>query len=157
MRMIHMVSLRRATQKDSKAIWQWRNDPETRKNSVNTKPVPWAGHEKWFAQKSCDPRAEMLIVTDGSRKVGFLRLDLRGKTAELSINLAPSERGKGYGTKVIRAAAARGKKSGLRALTAEVKPANKASIKAFEAAGFRRAGLRTAKKTRLAVYKLTLA
>ena len=36
-----MISIRKATETDSKLYFQWANDPETRANSINTSEIEW--------------------------------------------------------------------------------------------------------------------
>ena len=42
------IDLKLTTLKDSKLIWQWRNDPITSKNSLETNPIPWIDHAMWY-------------------------------------------------------------------------------------------------------------
>jgi len=38
------IRLRRAIYKDMRIIWEWANDPDTRKSAFNTDPIPWDTH-----------------------------------------------------------------------------------------------------------------
>ena len=46
-----MISLRKATEADSKLYFHWANDPETRANSINTSEIEWKDHLIWFNNK----------------------------------------------------------------------------------------------------------
>ncbi|MFA5114012.1 MAG: GNAT family N-acetyltransferase [Candidatus Margulisiibacteriota bacterium] len=131
------IKLRKAVPADSADILNWRNDPATVKVSFNQAPVGAAEHEKWFAGAFSDPRRRLLIAeSERGEKIGLLRFDLLGTSfAEVSINLAPAQRGKGFGAPLIA--------QGCRAmagcsLIARAKESNPASVKVFEKAGFTR-------------------
>jgi hypothetical protein len=42
------MKIRHALESDSKYLWQWRNDPQTRQNSVNQDEISWGDHNNWF-------------------------------------------------------------------------------------------------------------
>ncbi len=139
---------------DSRAIWQWRNDPVTRAMSRNTAEVPWPDHVRWFAAAVVDPRRTLLMVMRGADTVGVVRFDALGPgEAEININLDPALRGQGLGKQALEAACAHGLGGmGLGRIYAEVRPENLASVRIFEGVGFlfagERDGLRTYWKTR---------
>jgi len=43
------LRLRCAAEGDSRTIWSWANDPETRAHSFSTEPIPWEKHTTWYA------------------------------------------------------------------------------------------------------------
>lgn len=131
------IKLRKANLKDSADILRWRNDPETVKVSFSRAPIGAAEHQKWFAAVLKDKARRLYIAENQQRqKLGMIRFDLLGKKiAEVSVNLSPDMRGKGYGTKIIVLGA--GKMKGFN-LLARTKLSNPASVKAFEKAGYRR-------------------
>jgi spore coat polysaccharide biosynthesis predicted glycosyltransferase SpsG/RimJ/RimL family protein N-acetyltransferase len=138
-----LIALRPATADDARAIWEWRNDAAAREASFSSEPIPWESHEPWFAARLADPATRILIALapDGAA-IGFVRFDLDGDTAVISIGLAPASRGHGYGRRVIAAACAEvlAVAAGPRVVIAYVKPGNEASLRAFRAAGFAEAG-----------------
>jgi RimJ/RimL family protein N-acetyltransferase len=132
------LRFRRVTTSDSRLIWEWAQDASVRAVSFSTEPIPWEGHVKWFEEKLTDLDCLFLIAENGqSREVGQIRYDLQGAEAVVSISLAPSARGKGYGTAMIAESAAEAfTRPGIVRLCAYTKPDNHASIRAFLKAGY---------------------
>lgn len=131
------VELRAATSEDCWRIWVWRNDPETRRASLDPLPIAWDGHQRWFERMLGHPDRPLLVAVVGGEAVGVVRLDVEGTDALVSINVAPEWRGCGVGTAMLRAAveaAFAGMR--LRRLRAQVKADNPASLSAFRRAGF---------------------
>jgi RimJ/RimL family protein N-acetyltransferase len=120
--------------RDSKLIWEWRNDPVTRQMSRTTDPIAWDTHAAWYA--ATDSKIVMAVV-DGN-PAAMLRFDfIESDHAEIGINLGPAVRGQGLGAPILMAGCAYGFDTlGLSRIRAEVKPENVASIKIFERAGF---------------------
>jgi UDP-2,4-diacetamido-2,4,6-trideoxy-beta-L-altropyranose hydrolase len=134
-----MVTLRPARADDEERLLTWRNDPSTRAASFTSEVISAADHGRWFARKLRDPACALLIVEEGGRPVGQVRLDrLDPNLVEISIGLAREARGHGLGREALRLAVSEA--SGLfavKTIRAMVKPGNDASLRAFNAAGFR--------------------
>jgi RimJ/RimL family protein N-acetyltransferase len=133
------VRLRKARWADRLLLLGWANDPETRRNSSTTEPIPLDTHLAWLRRNLADPRVDMLIAHNGLGPIGVLRLapGWRGES-EVSINIAPQHRG-GVGTLMLRAALARWhRRLPDRRMVARIKPGNTASEQAFARVGFRR-------------------
>ena len=135
----HRLSLRLAEEGDSKLLWQWRNEENTRKWSFNSAYVPYEEHENWFSNKLNSADSLILIVSDkGQNNIGQVRLDIRHDgSAEVNISISAKERNKGYGSDALRLACqyALGKLN-ITKIIAHIKDENKASIRAFTKAGF---------------------
>ncbi len=131
------VTLRSARLDDSHKVWVWRNDPDTRRASLNSEIVPLPTHEVWFRESLSRPDRRMYIVMTDEAECGVVRLDLSGREAEVSIHLDPRWRGRGAGTLALRVLAdeAFGAPE-IEVLVARVKADNAASLAAFRAAGF---------------------
>lgn len=121
-----MLTLRPATQDDSRTLYKWRNDWLTRANSINTEIVPWEGHTKWFAASLANPARQLMIAEVDGVAVGMVRID---DGEELSWTVGPEFRGKGYAKEMVSAAAFPG-------AIAKIKAGNIASQKVAAAAGF---------------------
>lgn len=119
---------------DSKMIWEWRNDPLTRQMSRNQDFIPWESHKEWYKNS----KNALLIAMHESQPIGVMRFDsIDPTTAEININLAPTQRGHGLGTQVLLAASRHAfLHMSLNEIVAQIKAENAASKKAFEAAGF---------------------
>jgi RimJ/RimL family protein N-acetyltransferase len=123
---------------DEHQLYIWRNEPSTRAVSLTTHEITLAEHRAWFAQKLEDPSSAILIIEEDDRPVGQLRLDLVARdVAEVSIGLAPEERGRGIGREALRlAVGAAAATYGATRLRALVRAENRSSLNAFLAAGF---------------------
>jgi RimJ/RimL family protein N-acetyltransferase len=99
--------LRKATLEDSKMLFDWRNDPETRANSINTDPVQWEGHLCWLNKSLANPDRYLFIFEEGDVPVGTCRVDRYAEgndndvVYELSWTISPGWRGKGIGKKML--------------------------------------------------------
>lgn len=123
--------VRRATQADAADVWRWRQDPLTRAMSRSQGEVALEDHLRWFSAALADPRRTMLIGEADDQKVGLVRFDLED-VAEVSINVNPDLRGRGYGQALLLAAM-----SGVDGdVWAEIREENLASQRIFEQAGF---------------------
>ncbi len=137
-RSVSDVPLRPAQAEDSRRVWAWRNDPETRQASVDSTPIPFPVHERWFRESLARHDRRVYIIVADEQASGVVRLDISGREAEVSIHLAPERRRRGMGTAALRVLAGLAFESlGLERLMALVKTENSASRKAFLAAGFR--------------------
>ena len=125
----------------SEMIWEWRNDPITRQMSINSEKVSWEEHSSWYEKVLLDTRRKLYIGEERGIPVGVLRFDKcesEKYVYEVSINISPASRGKGFGKKLIT--------NGIRRLLeevvncklirAEVKKDNESSNKLFMSYGF---------------------
>ncbi|MGC4079526.1 MAG: pseudaminic acid synthase [Rubrivivax sp.] len=69
------ISIRAATADDSPALLAWRNDPETRKQSLQTGVVSESDHQAWLARALSSADRKLFIASSGNALVGTLRLD----------------------------------------------------------------------------------
>ena len=134
------IIIRKATSADGADIYRWRNDPQSRKMSHNTANIPWQIHKRWMAQSLADGHKLILVasLTKTEEKIGMIRFDISETTALVSINLAPSMRGRGFGAYCLRDAISffQAKFDKKRKIEAEMKPENIPSKRIFEKAGF---------------------
>ncbi len=138
------VTLRPARLEDCRSVWEWRNDPDTREASFNTEAIFFEEHRAWFESRIGSPEVRIFIVlSPEGTEIGYVRFQLRGSDAEVSVALSPEERGKGYGTAALRAAAEQLLSEGkVTQVVALIKISNSGSRQAFERAGFRLQGSR---------------
>ncbi len=126
------VELRTATLNDAKTLYDWRNDPLTRKNSLNQQEIPFESHQRWLSDVLLDKDRHLLIALDSSGvAVGTGRADFDGKFYELSWSIAPNKRGQGLGQKLVRALTDQ-----FQPAQASIRQDNISSIKIAEAIGF---------------------
>lgn len=136
------IYLRKATASDLDITFEWANDSETRANSFNQKPISFDEHSNWFSAKLNDDKCLIYILMAGNSPSGILRLAMDENdihSAEISYTIAPSERGKGLGSRLIGSITTLSelKTYGIHTLKASVKPENYGSQKCFEKSGYR--------------------
>lgn len=137
------LAIRAATIEDSKYVFEWRNDADTRTASLNTDEVPWAQHEPWFAAVLKNPRITLyLVVTAGlpHERVAMCRFNISPteRSSEISINLNPDFRGQGLAMSVLTLAIESfiAAQLGIDEIVAMIRLQNIASLRIFGAAGF---------------------
>jgi RimJ/RimL family protein N-acetyltransferase len=133
------VHIRLAAMSDAVILWQWANDPVTRMNSLNRKPIPWEVHEGWYAKKLTSPDCRVWIMELAKMAIAQIRYDrVSADTAQISLSVAPRMRGRGVGTLILTMT--------LPMVTRELRvkwvqgivvTENKASQRAFEKAFFK--------------------
>lgn len=135
--------LRPVCPEDESLLLEWRNDPDTRRQSIVAMPVSRDDHRRWFRnQLATTDRSCLLVAELAGEPIGQVRVDrVAPGVGELSVSVAIGARGRRVGRRLIaegsEAAAVR---LGLVEIVAVVKPANVASLRAFEAAGYKTEG-----------------
>ena len=127
------------TRDDAEYLFEWRNDPHTIAMSLNSMPVTWNEHINWLQHALNDERKLLILCyLENSAPVGFVRFDVHYHHAEVSINLNPRCRGKGFAKRCLTAALERFKKKFQRptVIKARIKIKNEASKRLFTGAGF---------------------
>lgn len=135
----------RPIEEHARQVMEWRNDPTTLAMFYHHEPKIWAT----FWPEFCNtyfvhaPALPPLFALSHTQRIGFLKFSpvkhpnqLSGLTVDISINIAPTARGKGLGTRVLTACLNYLREQGVKSVYAEVLFHNTASIKAFHAAGF---------------------
>ena len=135
-----MIKTRKAEFKDSKIIFEWRNDELTRQMSHTTDIVDWDGHSAWFAS-SLENKNRLLLLCENKndlKKIAVVRFDVNSMRALMSINLSPDMRGKGISKQCLSESIENFKNEfpQVVALDAEIKPENIASQRVFKSIGF---------------------
>lgn len=85
----------------------------------------------------------MYIVESGDDvPIGQVRFEIKpGVVAEVNLSIAAEWRGRGLAAKVLQLACDAYRGCGSETLVAHIRPENRASVRAFERAGFTRAGV----------------
>lgn len=131
------VTIRAASPADAELLWTWANDPETRRWSFHSDPIPLETHVAWLDGKLADPATRIFVVSEGVTPKAVVRFEAADDVAVVSIVVDPGERGRGWGTRALRISCLEVVRHlGLKRVDAYIKPGNSASIRAFERAGF---------------------
>lgn len=145
-----MIGLRESTFDDLELLYAWANDPDTRRNSIHSKPIPFEDHLLWLVSIIDDPLRLSFIAHADRTEIGTVALDFRPSVREksssqnrnlnqhgrVSITVAPICRGQGYATPMLQAVCRKAKALGAPTLEAVVKVTNGASLAAFRSCGF---------------------
>jgi RimJ/RimL family protein N-acetyltransferase len=95
------LTLRKATMEDAALLLKWKNEPDTRSNSiVSQEEIQWESHLNWLEKTLKNGAVELSIIELDGRSIGDLRLDWDGET-EVSIRMDVAFRGKGVATKAV--------------------------------------------------------
>jgi RimJ/RimL family protein N-acetyltransferase len=136
------IHYRFATLSDSTLVLNWRNDPSVRRNSRNETEIAIDAHNSWFAVRVNNFGTEpIFIFSDEGADIGFTRLDLIDSDKglfEVSIAVASSMRGKGYGSTMLKMTLEAAQLlPGASEIQATVLTDNFVSLKLFETFGFK--------------------
>jgi RimJ/RimL family protein N-acetyltransferase len=130
------IEIRSAAKEDAEYLFKLANDPGTRKNSFNPKPIEWFEHKSWFSEKLQNPNSNIYIFLLEKQPIGTVRIDKREDETIISVTLDPNYRGLGLGSKIISLGCNEFWKDNENAILAYIKKENVGSIKSFEKAGF---------------------
>ena len=132
------ILIREVSQNDSKDIFEWRNDPESRSMFINSGELDFDEHDRWLSKTISSPLKNIYMGEIDGKKIGITRFDFDEKEheTEVSINTNPNFRGKGYGKKLLIESINKFQVENEANLIARIKNKNIGSIKIFEFAGF---------------------
>lgn len=132
------IKIRKATIKDSRDIFVWRNDSSSQLMFASTKVVEEDEHNEWFSNILNDPLVTIYIGTMSDNKAGVCRFNanLLSNSTEVSINLNPIMRGKNLSSDFLIQSVKLYRKTNNFLLTAMIKKNNDKSLKLFRNCGF---------------------
>lgn len=134
------------TESDARRVMAWRNDPLTLAMSFHQSPKVWESfYPEFLAAYFPGPTLPAFWGVVEENPVGLTRFrpydaplsQAQGPVCDISIMIAPDQRGRGYSKQLILLATAAAHDLGWAWIVAEIKPQNTSSIHAFEAAGYR--------------------
>jgi UDP-2,4-diacetamido-2,4,6-trideoxy-beta-L-altropyranose hydrolase len=138
------VRLRRVREDDCRLLWEWANDPEVRAVSFSSESIPWEAHLRWFNAKLGNSGCLLLIAEDSAGvPIGQVRFDVvRKNEAVISVSVDRENRGKGFGSTIIRLASQKlCDLTEINVIHAYIKQNNEASFRAFMKAGYKESGV----------------
>ncbi|UNK39874.1 UDP-2,4-diacetamido-2,4,6-trideoxy-beta-L-altropyranose hydrolase [Shinella sp. H4-D48] len=133
------LELRLARSSDSDVILGWANDPVTRRNAFNPRPISVREHQAWYQRRLSSPDVVFLLAeTRSCIPVGQVRFERQpDQSWEVSYLVAPLFRGRQIARPMLDMAIRWLRSDPARELiSGYVKPINRASIKVFEGLGF---------------------
>ena len=136
---MNKIDVRLVAESDSLSIFEWRNDALTRKMFRTSNRVSWDEHSNWLTSTLSNPnRCLLMCETEKGEPIAVVRFDIEDNYANLSINISPLKRGKGYASKCLSLAVNYFEFHFplVSELVAEIKTINLPSKKSFERVGF---------------------
>ncbi|SIO49123.1 UDP-2,4-diacetamido-2,4,6-trideoxy-beta-L-altropyranose hydrolase [Chitinophaga niabensis] len=134
--------LRAAATADKDVLFNWVNEEEVRKNSLNSNPVSYDVHIQWFQKKLEAKDTKIFLMEKDQVPVGQIRIDLEENsgTALIDYSIDKAFRGKGLGLTIIRSLIIHlgGIEHNIKYLKAVVKKENTPSAQVFEILNFER-------------------
>lgn len=134
--------IRPVRQSDSRALWRLANEPDVRANSFSSAPIPFESHEAWLAARLAANDERFWAADVDGAMLGHVRYARAGDdVAEAHFTIARPARGRGLASRLLaRTAAQAARELGVGRLTGVAFEANAGSHRAFEKAGYHRAG-----------------
>lgn len=150
------IRLRRVEMSDLRVVWEWLNRPEVRAVSFTSDPIPWSQHVQWFSSKLQDQACTYFVSTDEQGSpTGQVRYESEGDHAVVSVCVAPEQRGRGYGARLLRVASrALFQCTAVSKIHAYIKPSNQSSVRAFTLAGYKKSESTTFRGQDALLYEL---
>jgi UDP-2,4-diacetamido-2,4,6-trideoxy-beta-L-altropyranose hydrolase len=97
------TEIRKGSQSDLMTVFQWANDPESRRQSYNQEPIALDVHAEWFTKKINDSTSVLYIFEYKKVPMGQVRFDLRSETL-ISYSIDKMFRGRGWGLLALKMA-----------------------------------------------------
>ena len=137
----HHIKIKKASILHIFKIWVWRNDKLSRKMSINTNKIRLVDHFQWYFKKLQEKSNIFYIGSYNNKDIGIVRFNKRSNSNnifDISINLSPLFRGKGFGKDFLNTALLEFNKKmhGKKEIEAQIKRGNISSIKLFKSCGF---------------------
>lgn len=125
----------------ARLVMEWRNDPLTLSMSFNQTPKIWENFRDEFKDTYfTHPQLPPLLGMVEEVPIGFIRFRLYDhplpsqftQPCDISVMISPLQRGKGYGTELVKQSTAYIHKLGWVTVVAEILAVNQTSIRLFE-------------------------
>jgi UDP-2,4-diacetamido-2,4,6-trideoxy-beta-L-altropyranose hydrolase len=128
---IYQTRLRPAEFGDINFYFNLVNDPEVRKNSVDTCAIKWETHKKWFEKKKIDMKSRLFVFEVAGLPIGQIRFDKECDVALIDYSLDFIVRGRGWGSRLIKLGVEIMWQTDPVRLLAQVKAINELSVAVF--------------------------
>jgi spore coat polysaccharide biosynthesis protein SpsF len=97
-----MLSIREATIEDSQLYFDWVNNIDVRRNSIDSDFIDIEDHLKWFSNAIKNDQIHMYVLEINSKEVGQVRFNINTNIAEVDYSIAEPFRSKGYGRYLLK-------------------------------------------------------
>src|ERR1700690_1160291 len=136
------LQIRRATTADCKVVWELANDATVRESAFSPASISWEDHLAWFESRMQTATCHILIGEAQGAVIGQIRIEERPDgQGEIDVSVAREFRGLGAGSRLIDLAVREVFAStGMSRVHGYIRRENTASQRAFQNAGFQKAG-----------------
>jgi RimJ/RimL family protein N-acetyltransferase len=152
------MELRKVCSTDAELLFNWVNDFEVRKNSINSGLIIWEDHIKWLQSKIESYDTLFYIAKFDNIEVGQIRFEFNKDCFVIDYSIDKSYRAKGLGRLLIQSGVKRIEEETDKKLKfiAIVKNDNIASNKIFEKMGFEFKGIKIISNSKCNLFELKL-
>jgi len=132
------IDIRAVDRSDCKDLYAWRSDIVSRMMFFNSNIPTYQEHFQWFNSSLNNTDRKLYIGEIDSTKIGVCRFDrdTKSEVVEVSININPKCRGRGYGKRLLASSIKAFQEVYRCEFLAKIKPENLASLKIFKSVGF---------------------
>lgn len=95
------MRFREAVIGDARNLFDWRNDPVTCENSINSEPISWESHVAWLNKSLKSSDRKLFIAELDGVPIGTVRYDKIPEGDELSWTVSPASRSRGIGYRMV--------------------------------------------------------
>lgn len=99
---LNSYTLRKANIHDAEILFQWIKEMATLNPSLNTEPILWENHIRWFQQKLNSDRDVILTMEKKGKPAGQIRFEKKEEHTLISFILDKNEWGKGLGYHLLK-------------------------------------------------------
>lgn len=99
------LSFYKIERKDLEWARKLHNDPEVLQNLSDTRKVNKKQQSDWFQKLEADNKRQRLVVKDGNKKIGLIRLDqidYQNKSVCVGLDIDGAYRGQGYSVPIYK-------------------------------------------------------
>lgn len=127
------IILRKATQDDCSLLYEWVNDEEVRRNSLDQHLINKDEHNAWFDKMMKDSSQVQYIMMQKEKPIGQVRVTIEDDVAEIHYSITKAIRGQGMGQELIRLVVDTIKKEypSVTRVVGKIKADNMASLRCF--------------------------
>lgn len=128
------ITLRLASMDDALLLLAWRNDQETRSQSISQDEISQVEHMSWL-KRSLESKTRTIFIAEAhGQAIGTIRLDNKDNDQiELSWTIGREFRGKGYGRMILDTVC---RQNDHQKLLATIRSENTASMSMAKKCGF---------------------
>jgi spore coat polysaccharide biosynthesis protein SpsF len=98
------VQLVKATWEDRDLLYEWTNEEEVRKNSIQTHKIEYKEHIDWFFNRINKDDCDIFIYYIDTIPAGQIRLDYKEGCGWISFSIDRNYRGQGHGGLILKLA-----------------------------------------------------